>query len=302
LRDEVVKPLKDRRPTTPAGVLFLGPPGTGKTLLAEGLAHESSVNFVKLGNFRDQFVGQSERNLSRALSIIRAMTPVIVFMDELDQSEGRRSEGNLDSGVGSRVFAQMLAVMSDSSLRGKVVWIAASNRPDLIDDAMRRPGRFDDKIPFLMPTEAERASIFEAVLRSKARNGEKSLHQLDPHQLDLHQLAANSKGYSGAEIEVIINRAVRRAEIDGRVLTKGDLQGALSRFIHSPNESRYRLMTLLALAEVNDTTLIPNLEHRDDVEESWYETGVDGVQRLNQHEIQMAIQQLHQRTKLVGMR
>lgn len=282
LREEVVPPLKAGDRNTPAGVLFLGPPGTGKTLIAEGLANESGVNFVKLGNFRDQFVGQSERNLTRALSIIRAMTPVIVFMDELDQSEGRRSEGNLDSGVSSRVFAKLLEVMSDSTLRGKVVWIAASNRPDLIDDAMRRPGRFDDKVPFLMPTSDERESIFRAILKHKVKIAPE---QID--RLDLGLLAKDSAGFSGAEIEVVINRAARAAATENIPLSDEHLKTALTSFIHSVNHEKYRLMTLLALAEVNNTTLLPSPEQNPELDETWFENG-----KLRQEVIQEEIRQL----------
>lgn len=266
LREEVVRPLRNGSRNTPAGVLFLGPPGTGKTLIAEGLAAESGVNFVKLGNFRDQFVGQSERNLARALSIIRAMTPVIVFMDELDQSEGRRSEVNLDSGVSSRVFAKLLEVMSDSSLRGKVVWIAASNRPDLIDDAMRRPGRFDDKIPFLMPTVEERRSIFEAILRYKIGLAPEHIERLH-----LNWLAENSAGFSGAEIEVVVSRAVRAAAVENTPLTTDHLRDALTCFVHSVNQAKYRLMTLLALAEVNNIKLLPQPGENPDLDARWFD-------------------------------
>nr|MCU0499894.1 ATP-binding protein [Anaerolineae bacterium] len=286
LRTEVLQSLKSRNPNTPAGILFLGPPGTGKTLVAEGLAYESGVNFVKLGNFRDQFVGQSERNLSRALNIIRAMTPVIVFIDELDQSEGRRSEGNLDSGVSSRVFAKLLEVMSDESLRGKVVWIAASNRPDLIDDAMRRPGRFDDKIPFLVPTEEERASIFAAILRHKGK-----LSDEDINTLALDMLARESNGFTGAEIEVIVSRALRKASIDNVVLQTQHLKEAVKGFIKSVNSEKYRLMTLLALAEVNNIALIPDPREHPQLEMDWI--SVDGTHvRINQATVQQEIKRL----------
>jgi len=280
LREEVVRPLKDGNHNAPAGVLFLGPPGTGKTLIAQGLANESGVNFVKLGNFRDQFVGQSERNLSHALGIIRAMTPVIVFMDELDQSEGRRNEVNLDSGVSSRVFAKLLEVMSDSTLRGKVVWVAASNRPDLIDDAMRRPGRFDDKIPFLLPTREERLNIFRAILMHKIK-----LESQHVDRLELDLMAQNSEGFSGAEIEVVITRAVRAAAVEGKMLSSSHLENALSSFISSVNHTKYRLMTLLALAEVNNRELLPRPDENPSLDPTWFDKSGQLRQEVIQNEI-----------------
>jgi hypothetical protein len=120
-----------------------GPAGTGKTAMAEAVAKEAGINCVILNPARifGKYVGDTERNLDRALYAILAMAPVLVFIDEIDQSVSRGASG--DSGVSNRFFKRLMEFMSDTSHRGKVVFLAASNRPDLMDPALRRPGRFD---------------------------------------------------------------------------------------------------------------------------------------------------------------
>ncbi|MBI5930391.1 MAG: ATP-binding protein [Chloroflexi bacterium] len=259
LDDKIIHPLKYGddaiKQTVPTGVMFLGPPGTGKTIIAEALAKDSGLNFIKLGNFREQWVGQSERNLSLALNLIRAMTPVVVFIDELDQSESSRGEGNLDSGVSNRIFSQLITFMSDTSLRGKVVWVAASNRPDLIDAAMRRPGRFDEKIPFLMPNAEERAAIFRVVFQHKHKVSPQVLHTIDfPRLVE----SEHCKGCSGAEIELIANRAMNLAIRHNRgVLLTKHVETEIEQFNASRDRDMYEYMTLLALQEINDLRFKP---------------------------------------------
>lgn len=192
------------------GILFLGPPGTGKTLIAQAFANVCNTNFVKLGNFRSMWVGQSERNLSKALDLIRALSPVIVFMDEIDQSEGSQGEAG-DGGVGKRIFSKLLQFMSDTSLRGKVLWIAASNRPDLIDAALKRAGRFDMTIPFFLPDKQARKAIFKIHLQ----NSEIDISSISDENWSI--VVQQTKGFTGAEIEVVANEVIRR------VITKNSL-------------------------------------------------------------------------------
>lgn len=193
------------RMTIPMGILFLGPPGTGKSLVAEAMAFESGLTFVKLGNFRDMYVGQTEKNMSLALQLIRSLTPIVVFIDEIDQAVMQRG-GSSESGPEKRVFAKLLEFMSDQSLRGQVVWIGASNVPGEIDDALKRAGRFDLKLPFFLPAVEERRRIFEIKLQPDQLHMENCLSDED-----LQQLAERAKGFSGAEIQVVINEALRMA-------------------------------------------------------------------------------------------
>lgn len=150
----------------PMGYIFCGPVGTGKTYLVECLAGEAGVPVLKLKNFRDRWVGSSEGNLEKIFRLIRALGRCIVFIDEADQSLGKRDSGSGDSGLSGRLYSMLAQEMSQTANRGKVLWILASSRPDLIEVDLKRPGRIDVKIP-LLPTStvAESASLLSALLK-----------------------------------------------------------------------------------------------------------------------------------------
>ncbi|MCC6428233.1 MAG: AAA family ATPase [Phycisphaerales bacterium] len=135
----------------PMGYLFCGPVGTGKTFMVECLAGEASVPVVKLKNFRDRWVGSTEANLETIFRLLHALNRCYVFIDEADQALGKRTADSGDSGVGGRVYSMIAEEMSNTRNRGKIVWILASSRPDLIEVDLKRPGRVDVKIP-LLPT------------------------------------------------------------------------------------------------------------------------------------------------------
>lgn len=151
----------------PMGYLFCGPVGTGKTYMVECLAGEAGVPVVKLKNFRDRWVGSTEGNLEKIFSLLQALGKCYVFIDEADQALGKRStEG--DSGVGGRVYSMMAKEMSNSANRGRIVWILASSRPDLIEVDLKRPGRVDVKIPiFPTLTPEEGFSLLRALCKKK---------------------------------------------------------------------------------------------------------------------------------------
>ncbi len=139
----------------PMGYLFCGPVGTGKTFMVECLAGEAGVPVVKLKNFRDRWVGSTEANLETIFRLLHALQRCYVFIDEADQALGKRSADSGDSGVGGRVYSMMAEEMSNTRNRGKIVWILASSRPDLIEVDLKRPGRIDVKIPLLPTTTPE---------------------------------------------------------------------------------------------------------------------------------------------------
>ena len=153
--------------TLPMGYLFSGPVGTGKTFLAECLAGEAGVPVVTLRNFRDKWVGSTEANLEKIFSLLHALGRCIVFVDEADQALGRRSASSSDSGVSSRVYSMLAKEMSDTSNRGKLLWVLASSRPDLIEVDLKRPGRIDVKIPIFPAIEAEEGLILLLALCRK---------------------------------------------------------------------------------------------------------------------------------------
>lgn len=142
----------------PKGYLLCGPVGTGKTFMVECLAGEARVPVVKLKNFRDKWVGSTEGNLERIFRLLQALGRCYVFVDEADQTIGRRDSGSNDSGISGRIYSMLAEEMGSSTSRGKLIWILASSRPDLIEVDLKRPGRIDVKIP-LFPTTSARESF-----------------------------------------------------------------------------------------------------------------------------------------------
>lgn len=152
----------------PMGYLFCGPVGTGKTFMVECLAGSAGVPVVKLKNFRDKWVGSTEGNLETIFRLLHALGRCYVFIDEADQALGRRTAESGDSGVGGRVYSMMAEEMSNTRNRGKIVWVLASSRPDLIEVDLKRPGRVDVKVPlFPTATPEQGFALMRALLKKK---------------------------------------------------------------------------------------------------------------------------------------
>lgn len=259
-RDYVIEPIQSgERDLVPMGVLLTGPAGTGKTIMAEAVAFESKINEVALNPAKlfGQFVGNTERNLDRALRAVVAMAPTLVFIDEIDQAVNRGQGG--DSGVSNRFFKRLLEFMSDTTHRGQVVFLAATNRPDMIDAALRRPGRFDLKIPFLIPDDADRENILKVMAR---RYG---LGTITPTP---ETIRATDK-WTGAEIEAAAVKARRLLRKDSLDPAQA-LEQAVKRL--RPSTADIEFQTLIALKECNDTDLLPpkyreQLENRSALEQ-----------------------------------
>jgi hypothetical protein len=139
----------------PMGYLLCGPVGTGKTYMVECLAGEAGVPVVKIRNFRDKWVGSTEGNLEKIFRLLHALNRCYVFIDEADQALGKRDAGSGDSGLSGRIYSMIAAEMSRPENRGRIIWILASSRPDLIEVDLKRPGRVDVKIPIFPTTTPE---------------------------------------------------------------------------------------------------------------------------------------------------
>ena len=175
LKDDLALWKSGELDAMPMGYLFCGPVGTGKTYFAECLAGEAGVPMVVLRNFRDKWVGSTEANLEKIFSLLHALGRCLVFVDEADQALGKRQGGSGDGGVSSRVYSMMAAEMSDTRNRGKIVWVLASSRPDLIEVDLKRPGRIDVKIPLFPTTNAEEGfSLLRALCKSRVVEIEKT--------------------------------------------------------------------------------------------------------------------------------
>ncbi|MGB7847567.1 MAG: ATP-binding protein [Candidatus Acidiferrum sp.] len=171
LRQDIELWRKNDTAALPKGYLLCGPVGTGKTYLVECLAGEASVPVVKLKNFRDKWVGSSEGNLEKIFRLIHALGRCYVFIDEADQSLGRRDASSGDSGVSGRIYSMLAEEMGSSLNRGSIIWVLASSRPDLIEVDLKRPGRVDVKIP-LFPTSTKQESfdLLRMLLRKRGMN------------------------------------------------------------------------------------------------------------------------------------
>ena len=209
--------LGDRRRTT-RGFLLVGPAGTGKTWFGELLAAVCRINFVYVdfSKLYGGIVGETERNTERLYEAIEAMAPCIVFADELDSSfsSGRQSSG--DSGVQARVFNRTMKWLSEDARWGKVVVIAASNRPDLLDGALIRAGRFDDILPALPPHPSDsngRKSLLQAIFKKTAVLASKA-SLLDTQKTPdngLGRLIFSKRIWTGAEVERLVKMAFGNA-------------------------------------------------------------------------------------------
>nr|BAT25230.1 host cell division cycle protein [Nitzschia sp. IriIs04] len=186
----------------PAGVMLYGPPGCGKTLLAKAIANESGANFisVKGPELLDKYVGESERSVRLVFERARASSPCVVFFDELDSlCRKRGSDDGGGSGVSERVVNQLLTEMDGLESRRSVFVIAATNRPELIDPAMMRPGRLDKLLYVPLPTPNDRVSILKAI------SGKVNLGP--DVDLDTIGRSARADGYSGADCAALLREA-----------------------------------------------------------------------------------------------
>ncbi len=189
--------------TPPKGILLYGPPGTGKTLLAKAVATESQANFisVKGPEFLSKWVGESERAVRETFRKAKQAAPAVVFFDEIDAIAPMRSSGTADSHVTERVISQILSEMDGLEPLHNVIVIAATNRPDIIDPALLRPGRFDRMIEIGPPDEAARLEIL------KIHTAKRPLAD----DVDLADIAKRTENYSGADLAAVCSEAVMLA-------------------------------------------------------------------------------------------
>jgi transitional endoplasmic reticulum ATPase len=222
----------------PKGIMLFGPPGCGKTLLARAVATESEANFITIKGPEvfSKWVGESEKAIREVFRKARMASPTVIFFDEFDSLVPGRGMGYADSGVTERVISQLLTEMDGVISLEDVVIIAATNRPDIVDPAVLRPGRFDRLIYVPEPKQKSRLEIFK--IYTKGMPLEKDV--------DLNQLALMTKKYSGADIEAVCREAglnALRKDMKAKEVTAGDFKKAIEKIGPSvlPNmESWYR--------------------------------------------------------------
>jgi transitional endoplasmic reticulum ATPase len=208
LREAVEMPLKSPESfarmgiTPPRGILLYGPPGTGKTLLAKAVANESQSNFISIKGpeVMSKWVGESEKAVRLIFKKAKQVAPSIVFLDEIDAIAPMRGSGGGDSGVTERVVNQILTSVDGLESMEGVVVLAATNRPDILDSALLRPGRFDRMVLVSVPDKETRLQIFKVHTKKMPLKG-----------VDLNKLADATKNYVGADIEGLCREAGMQA-------------------------------------------------------------------------------------------
>jgi AAA+ superfamily predicted ATPase len=233
----------------PMGYLFAGPVGTGKTFMAHCFAGEVGIPCVTLKNFRSQWQGVTEANLEKIMTLLKAMWPVAVIVDEADAFLGDRGASG-DSGVSQRVFAALAAFMGDTRWRGKIIWFLLTCRPDLLPIDLKRQGRAEEHIALFHPTSAEEVdALFQAMVQKAGVDSEvDSVAGLLPSDVKV----------SGADLEAVVTRARFRAAIDGReAITRADLEAVVADFLPPSYPLEIELQTLVAVQECTSRELLP---------------------------------------------
>ena len=207
----------------PKGILLYGPSGTGKTMLAKAVATESEANFilVKGPELLNKFIGESEKGVRKVFEKARQTAPTIIFFDEIDALVPRRGL-DLSSQVTERVVNAMLAEMDGLEELSEVVILGATNRPDLLDPSLLRPGRFDRAILTPLPDKAARLSIFKIYTKNMPLTKD----------VDIEKLVENTDKYTGADIAGVCKEAglvALRRDIETKEITKKDFEEALKK-------------------------------------------------------------------------
>jgi AAA+ superfamily predicted ATPase len=234
----------------PMGYVICGPVGTGKTFITTCFAGEVGIPAVTLKNFRSMWQGVTEGNLERVLTLLRAMSPIAVIVDEADAQLGDRSSSG-DSGVGNRVFAQIAQFMGNTELRGKVIWFLLTCRPDLLPVDLKRQGRAEEHIALFYPeTQDERL----ALLRAMQKKIGMPVFTADTEKFFLER----SGTLSGADIEAVLIRSELRSRLLKKAaVDKEDLKSALEDFIPPYYPTEIELQNLVAVLECTSRSLLP---------------------------------------------
>ncbi|MDH5754143.1 MAG: AAA family ATPase, partial [Candidatus Bathyarchaeota archaeon] len=208
----------------PKGILLYGPPGCGKTLLARAVATESEANFITIKGPEvfSKWVGESEKAIREVFRKARMAAPAVIFFDEIDSLVPRRGLGFADSGVTERVISQLLTEMDGIVTLEDIVIIAATNRPDIVDPAVLRPGRFDRLVYVPEPNEKSRLEIFKIYTKDMPLTKD----------VNIEHLATITKNYSGADIDALCREAAMHAlrrDVNAKEVPMKDFQEAMKR-------------------------------------------------------------------------
>jgi SpoVK/Ycf46/Vps4 family AAA+-type ATPase len=251
----IAENIRDGRTSrVPMGILFTGPMGTGKTFVAEAFAKECGLTTIKLKNFRSKWVGATEGNLEKILNVIKAIGQVVLIIDEGDRAFGN-TDGEGDGGTSSRVIARIKEFMSDTSNRGRILFLVMTNRPDKLDVDLKRAGRLDRKIPFLYSqTPEEVENVARAVVRKN------KIRTAVDFACIRESFSTKLIGYSNADVEAVILMANDDAAREGGGEASVDaahFTRAAADYFPSRDAELLEYMELLAVFEASSRRLLP---------------------------------------------
>ena len=248
LREDAALLKRGALDTLPMGYLLCGPVGTGKSFLAQCVSGEIGIPCVVLKNFRSKYVGETEGNLEQVLSVLRAMGPVVVVVDEADAALGSREQDG-DSGTSSRVFAMIAAQMGDTRYRGRIVWMLLTARPDLLPIDLKRQGRAEVHVPLFYPTDEQEIRQMFVILARKLGS------TVAPEDVP----PIPQRGHlSGADIEGMVGRAWRTSLLAGATrITREALADVVTQFMPSTQGLERELQEVAAILECTDRQFLP---------------------------------------------
>jgi AAA+ superfamily predicted ATPase len=250
LREDTLLLKRGSLRALPMGYLIAGRIGTGKTFIVQCWAGEIGIPCVVLKNFRDRWVGATESNLEKIFAVLRAVGQVVVFVDEADQAAGKRGGGDTDSGLSGRVYGMLAKEMSDTRNRGKIIWVFATSRPDLLEVDLKRQGRLDVHIPLFPPETPEEGRALLLAIAKKLKF---------PLVADDLPPLADGPQLGGNELEGVLVRALRLHELsdEPKRPIREILADVLKEVRPSPHARKLEYMDLVAVQECTDARFLP---------------------------------------------
>jgi len=271
LRQDTALLRRGKLRALPMGYLIAGRIGTGKTFIVQCWAGEIGIPCVVLKNFRDRWVGATESNLEKIFAVLRAVGQVVVFVDEADQAAGRRESGSDDSGLSGRVYSMLAKEMSNTQNRGRIIWVFATSRPDLLEVDLKRQGRLDVHIPLFPPETAEECRVLMLAIAKKLKL---------PLTTDDVPPFADGPMLGGNELEGVLVRALRLYELseEPKRPIRDILADVLREVRPSPHTRKLEYMDLVAVKECTDARFLPERFRALTPEE--LETQIDALRRF----------------------
>jgi len=261
--------------SVPKGILMVGPPGTGKTNLISALGRDMGIHIVKLCGLRgNEPATHGDWDLHRALDIIHSLTPVIAFVDDIDKIGYYTGTDENERRLINQLMDDLLRFMRDPLLRGRVLWIGATNRPDLVNPEFRKQGTLDDVIPFLIPDISVREDILRKIFPRNAI----------PYDVNINfgVISGKTERCTGGDLELLMMRSFQNAHLNSRdIVIDADLIKSADEFIPPRDANLDEYLMLIAIREASISTLVPR-QLPGALNERVFENNVINKAKINQ--------------------